>query len=153
MSIAPWENGHNESFSGTLREQLLNGGDLLQPQGGQVIIDSGGSISIRNDQIVRWATVHRRRLPPTQNQQKSSEARYCRKLNSFHSNWTKRSDRSIGVPAQEQQAGQRHYGAKYEGVRLQRPRPPNARTVPHATCLSICPNYFEHVQVPFSPYS
>ena len=32
---SPWENGYNESFNGSLRDELLNGGDLLQPGRGE----------------------------------------------------------------------------------------------------------------------
>ena len=31
---ASWENGYNESFNGKLRDELLNGGDLLLVGGG-----------------------------------------------------------------------------------------------------------------------
>ena len=31
---SPWENGYNESFNGKLRDELLNGGDLLLVGGG-----------------------------------------------------------------------------------------------------------------------
>ena len=31
---SPWENGYNESFNGKLRDELLNGEDLLLTQGG-----------------------------------------------------------------------------------------------------------------------
>ena len=49
---SPWENGYCESFNGKLREECLNGGDLLLVEG-DTDRDRAVAVAVQSDQAAR----------------------------------------------------------------------------------------------------
>ena len=60
---SPWENGHVESFSGKLRDELLNGGPFYGVKEAQILTQKWRVSTTACDRTAHLVDVHRRPRP------------------------------------------------------------------------------------------